>query len=157
MMDIKLVVLCTLSFTAGAQTISFLPPSTVARGGAQFVASCSGCVAVADFNGDGKPDLVYNILQPAPTGGVSIGNGDGTFQPGLELSYPASGPFLVGDFNGDGKADLIFSESFAVYLGNGDASGTFGSPIKEVGAPELWWGISIGTARQISCAEHPCF
>jgi hypothetical protein len=124
----RLVVLFAFTLTAVAQTISFLPPNALATGGATSVSQCSGCVAVADFNGDGKMDIAFNILQPLPQGGVLLGNGNGTFRPALRLSYPATGPFLVGDFNGDGKPDLVFGYGMIpVYLGKGD--GTFGSPI----------------------------
>src|SRR5207248_1256671 len=112
----KFLVCCMLPVAAVAQAISFLPPHTVANGGASAVSRCTGCVAVADFNGDGKADIVFNILQPLPQGGVLLGNGDGTFGPVLPLSYPASGPFLIGDFNGDGKPDLVFGGG-AIYLG----------------------------------------
>src|SRR5215469_7949728 len=56
-----------------------------------------GLVA-ADFNGDGKLDLA--------TSGISIllGNGDGTFQPGIAYGAGQSPTAVaVADFNGDGK------------------------------------------------------
>jgi hypothetical protein len=99
-------------------------------GGGQFApqaqtpaVSGASSVAVADFNGDGHPDL-------AVTGwdGVSIllNNGDGSF--GFPTAYAASGInnwVSVGDFNLDGKADLAVgsSDKMKVLLGNGD--GTF--------------------------------
>jgi hypothetical protein len=85
-------------------------------------------LAVGDFNGDGKPDLV--ITPGNGTIGVALGNGDGTFQQPtgffgtsiLGLSSP-----IVGDFNGDGKLDIAFSSQSAsvvtILFGNGD--GTF--------------------------------
>src|SRR5262245_25727626 len=68
-------------------------------------------VAVGDFNGDGKPDLV---VANGGTANVSVllGNGDGTFQSGGNvggLSGPSS--VAVGDFNGDGKRDLAVANS----------------------------------------------
>lgn len=67
--------------------------------------------AVADVNGDGKPDLI-SVDGPASTLTVFTNNGNGGF--------PASGTFSVGtspifvlamDVNGDGKLDLITANS----------------------------------------------
>jgi len=90
----------------------------------QGVYAYPGPVAVADFNGDGKPDLLSG-------GGVFLGNGDGTFRLGTVLPSVFGPPYLlgpsaVGDFNGDGKPDVAAIDNgyLDVFLGNGD--GTFG-------------------------------
>ena len=86
-----------------------------------------GSVVVADFNGDGKPDLA-NISSGDNTVSVLLGNGDGTFQPHVDYAtgdYPVWE--AVSDFNGDGKPDLAVANDLgntvSVLLGNGD--GTF--------------------------------
>ena len=90
-------------------------------------------VAIGDFNGDHKPDLVATNLD-SDTVSVLIGNGDGTFQTQVTYSTgTGSGPraVVIGDFNGDGKSDLAVSDydigaatdSISVLLGNGN--GTF--------------------------------
>jgi hypothetical protein len=98
-------------------------------------------VAVADVNGDGKPDLlVANHCASSDcangSGGVLLGNGDGTFQ--AAVSYSSGGLYtdavVLGDLNRDGKLDLVVASEYAsssavttgsvgVLLGNGD--GTF--------------------------------
>ncbi len=104
-------------------------------------------VLAADFNNDGRPDLVTRSTTTSLT--VLINNGDGTFQ--SPQIYPVNQPtvrvFATGDFNGDGKIDLFaygrdnsaLSAIFmSVFLGKGD--GTFQPPINSSGS----WGQSSG-------------
>jgi hypothetical protein len=84
-------------------------------------------VVVADFNGDGNPDLAISD-QLTNTVVLLTGQGDGTFQASF-LYAVGGGPegIAVGDFNGDGKIDLAtanyMSNDASTLLGNGD--GTF--------------------------------
>ncbi|MFM9880348.1 MAG: FG-GAP-like repeat-containing protein [Burkholderiaceae bacterium] len=85
---------------------------------------------VADFNGDGKSDL----LRINATGyWLFMSKGDGTFSE-LTANYPGSPNFgttstnwlpQIGDFNGDGKTDFmrVDATQYWMFLGNGD--GTF--------------------------------
>ncbi len=91
-------------------------------------------VAIADMNGDGKPDLVIaNYCADTDplncdSGSVAVllGNGDGTFQ--APISYATTYYFntsvAVADVNGDGKPDVLVLNggSVGVFLGNGDGT-----------------------------------
>ncbi len=81
--------------------------------------------AVADFNRDGKADLVLGqdtLLT------VLLGNGDGTFA--APVQYVATVPRItgiaIGDLNGDSNPDLLLANrnnrSVIVLLGNSDGS-----------------------------------
>ncbi len=89
-------------------------------------------LAVADFNGDSKADLVVTSLLSAstPTYNVLLGNGDATFQPpsGGTIARASFG-LAVDDLDRDGIPDMVLS-SFnltSVFKGNGD--GTFKAPL----------------------------
>src|SRR5262249_9343136 len=87
-------------------------------------------VAVADLNGDGKPDLITaNRRGNSSTVSVLLGRGDGTFAPKTDFPVGMDPYFVaVADLNGDGEPDLITanldSSGVTVLLGKGD--GTFG-------------------------------
>src|SRR5947209_7120370 len=90
-------------------------------------------IAVGDFNGDHKLDVVIGSVdvlgsQTAVRASLLLGNGDGTFQPAVQLNVNAA-LVIAGDINRDGKLDLITDG--VVLLGNGD--GTFHAP-KDIGA-----------------------
>jgi len=83
-------------------------------------------LAVADVNGDGKPDLLTANFGNN-TAGVLLNSGTGTF---LVAKTYATGSrttgIAVADVNGDGKPDLLTANNtsgMTVLLGNGD--GTF--------------------------------
>ena len=64
-------------------------------------------LAIGDFNADGKADLA--VADSLESVNVLLGNGDGTFQTGVQYArgqgYRA---IAVADFNGDGALDLAF-------------------------------------------------
>jgi hypothetical protein len=118
---------------------TFQAAMVYSSGGYVFATS----VAVADVNGDGKPDLLVTntcaISDDCSNGSVTVllNNGDGTFQTAVPYNSGGQAPYsvAVADVNGDGKPDLLVANSCASYpncanvgvigvlLGNGD--GTF--------------------------------
>ena len=84
-------------------------------------------VAMADFNGDGKPDVITSDTVNSLS--IWLNQGDGSFGPPVVAASlnAVPGQTLAGDFNGDGKLDLgVNATYFNVILGNGD--GAFQTP-----------------------------
>jgi FG-GAP-like repeat len=103
---IDVLVSIVLAYPMFPQVTFFQPPTYAGVGN----------VFVADFNGDGKPDLLIS------DGSLQLGVGNGTFTAGTNVSGT---PLAVADFNGDGKPDILElgTATLVVLLGNGD--GTF--------------------------------
>jgi len=96
-------------------------------------------LAAGDFNGDGNVDLAVTINNPQIGLSLLAGNGDGTFDPAVNLpnAAGADSPSIVAtDLDGDARLDLAIAHSMACYvapcvttermsvlMGNGD--GTF--------------------------------
>jgi hypothetical protein len=99
-------------------------------------------VAVADFNLDGKLDIVaVDILDNQIS--ILLGTGDGRFRSAVQYDAGA-GPFsvTVADLNGDNKPDLLVlnatPKNLGILMGNGD--GTFKPAVfVSAGAPENGW------------------
>ena len=114
---------------SNASALTFKPQTAFGVGSAP-----RGIVS-ADFNGDGKPDLVtVNADGNANSVTVLFGNGLGGFSAGNSYSV---GPVntqpmavAVGDLNGDGRPDIVTANfgpgTISVLINNG--SGGFGSP-----------------------------
>ncbi len=96
-------------------------------------------VASADFNHDGKLDLVYIDGNGSPMLHILLGKGDGTFDHGQDIALStglcgyANCVINVADVTADGNLDILLggggtsAAQIAVYPGKGD--GTFQSPV----------------------------
>ena len=137
------VTVVNLAPGGGASNVVYFPiaaPETTvsfaAAANSPFQANEPFGMTVADFSGDGKPDLaVATNVRVA----VLLGNGDGTFTaasgspvqvpspPYDDFGSPHVGSIVAADFNHSGHQGfavaLIQNEAAAILLGNGD--GTF--------------------------------
>jgi hypothetical protein len=94
-------------------------------------------LALADFNGDHKPDLA--VLSNDELA-VFLNNGSGTFEaPVFYFAGAAPTSFVTGDFNNDGKIDIVVlsSAGIGLLLGNGD--GTFKPPVFSI--PGIYYAV----------------
>ncbi|MCX6138062.1 MAG: FG-GAP-like repeat-containing protein [Ignavibacteriales bacterium] len=96
-----------------------------------ILSPAASCIAVADLNKDGKPDLIEGLSDGSVS--VYLGNGNGTF--GSPANFPSGAAnwptgFFVADVNGDGNLDVAASLNaagkVAILTGNGD--GTLSAP-----------------------------
>jgi len=121
----------TFEILFGDGTGNFSVATPVPLGG---IVPNQSAIAVADFNGDGFPDIAFGSLMALY---ILPGNGLGGFsapQPhniGLEGAFLANGVFVT-DANHDGKPDLVVDGeisviTFVCYLALGDGNGGFTS------------------------------
>jgi hypothetical protein len=96
-----------------------------------------GC-DVGDFNGDKKLDILGgdyahnpgNLLEPL----LFLGNGDGTFQTPIAMSFGFADPVSISaaDFDGDGNLDALVDFNGVAYVLLGNGRGSLSAPSEVV-------------------------
>jgi FG-GAP-like repeat/FG-GAP repeat len=147
-----------------------------------FFGAIAYSLAVADFNGDGVPDLAVTVQNNCR--GVTnchqsvvntlFGNGDGTFRAGQTFVSGGYFPIAVatGDFNADGKPDLAVGSRcvtkldcshgiIRILLNNGDGSFRVKWPSAQMPAGYLVNTIAVGDFNRDGKADlavtNTCF
>ena len=127
----------TGTFTAGPST------NTGSPGPCGSSVPGIGGFALADFNGDGKPDLFVAGYNGSDANACTyLGTGSGTFTKAVAATFtdaPAFGPIAVGDFRNVGYPDVITGASgqYGFLLNNGTAINSFGPAVTYGANPSL--------------------
>jgi FG-GAP-like repeat len=130
----------SITVLLGTSTGGFGAPITTAISGVSIAVDAVPQFVLGDFNGDNKIDVaVFGTDHTTGQNAVAVmlGNGNGTFQAGIETILGATGlsptalncSINAADFNGDGKLDLAYLHGTNVSVALGKGNGTFGTPI----------------------------
>jgi hypothetical protein len=150
------VLLCSCLLSACVSTSFAAAPQYKARTDIATGFKVLYGMAVADFNGDGKPDIVATDNN-AKNLYVYLNDGTGNFGAPkiIPITMSALGPgrIVVGDFNEDGKQDVIVGtvaglQADILLTGNGD--GTFTQQQSLPGS----YGFVSGVAVDINNDKH---
>jgi len=121
---------------------TFAAATTVASGNAVSV-------AIADLDGNGKPDLIFANLSITTT--VLLATGGGAFATAVTYNVASTSlaRVAVGDVNGDGNPDLAIGSTGTanyVFLGWGD--GTFAGSVLYTGGGAIVIGDFTGDTKK---------
>ncbi len=146
------VLVIAATITAYWGTSSSGVTSTAAAADLRFaVGTAPGSVEIADFNGDGKFDVVVANEQSNNVS-ILLGDGKGKFAPSKGSPFPAGhlpNDIAIGDFNRDAKLDLALANHEEKHLTvlSGDGNGGFtpapNSPVA-VGVRPHTHGVATG-------------
>jgi FG-GAP-like repeat/FG-GAP repeat len=114
------------------------PAGFAAEAGSPFPTGLGpGYGVVADFNGDGFPDVATQNFSDG-TVSVLIRQPGGGFVAGTPLTVGSTGSVTAADFNGDGRVDIAApsynGNTVVTYLGNGSGGFTAEGPANPTGA-----------------------
>jgi len=120
-------------------------------------------VAVADVNGDGRPDLIVTSYQGQTNGdgtiAVLFGDGDGTFRSPVlyDSGAPGANAVTVADVNADGAPDLLVANGCFAYCNGGEESLTILSVLLGNGdgtfRPAVTYATGATTSGWVSVAD----
>jgi len=104
---------------------------------------------VADVNGDGNDDLVWNHLGSDNEVAIALSNGDGTFASPSSFTHPETAPegwgkytLVTGDFNDDNQTDLLWNYDGTqnrLYVALATGGGSF-DMLPDTTHPSMSWG-----------------